>query len=96
MVEADVIEVISAVRAFEQLSVHFLLILFCKQELFYRWQQWKCAETGLCFQYIFSDRYRLTAYRVLKDLVLSCYGLSCAEYRFLLPVGLHSYFQKTK
>lgn len=75
LVDADIIQIVPAVRTLEHSAVHFLLLFFRPQNFFNGWQQRKCAEAGFGFEHILADSHRLAIYRVLNDLVLDGDGL---------------------
>lgn len=93
LVDADIIQIVPAVRTLEHSAVHFLLLFFRPQNFFNGWQQRKGAEAGFCFEHILADSHRLAIDRVLNDLVLDGDGLLILNLKIvaLLQVGIVVY-----
>ena len=79
LVDADVVEVISAVGLFEETAEHFLFLLSLQQELLHRRDKRQGSEAGLGLEDIFAYRSELSVDFGLDDFVLdgeSLYAIS--------------------
>lgn len=76
LVNADVVEVISAVGLFEESAEHFLLLLFFQQELLHCGDERQGTEAGLGFEDILAYGDELTVHFGLDDLVVDGDGLA--------------------
>lgn len=62
LIHADVVQIVPAIRAFEQPPIFSLVFLLGQQQAFHHWDQRQGAEAGLCFEHVLSHRDEFTIY----------------------------------
>ena len=75
LIDADVVEVVLAVRAAEQTAVRLLPLLLPPEQVFDRRQERQSADTGFGFEHVLALQDALAALRQLDDLVTDGDGL---------------------